>query len=240
VEIVACVFLVDDAIAYNPNLMKKIWMCWSTGKDSAFALYELRAQPDVKITGLLTTINETHQRVAMHAVREDLLQQQAEALNLPLFRVPIPYGCPNELYESRMSQAVAVAINQGVTHMAFGDLFLEDVRQYRERMLESTSLQPLFPIWGRPTRALAEEMIASGHKAVITCVDPKKLPKTFAGREFDSSFLSDLPENIDPCGENGEFHSFVYNSPLFKGPIAIQLGEIVERDGFIFADLLPS
>ena len=221
-----------------PTPPKKAWMCWSTGKDSAFALFELRKQP-VAITGLLTTVNETHHRVAMHAVREDLLQQQAEALDLPLCRVAIPYGCPNQLYESRMAQAVAIAINEGVTCMAFGDLFLEDVRQYRERMLEPTPIRPLFPLWGRSTAALAEEMINSGQKAVITCVDPKKLPSTFAGRKFDRSFLSDLPANIDPCGENGEFHSFVYDSPLFKNPISIQPGGIVERDGFVFADVLP-
>jgi uncharacterized protein (TIGR00290 family) len=222
-----------------PAPLKKVWMCWSTGKDSAFALFELRKQPDIAITGLLTTVNETHHRVAMHAVRENLLQQQAEALTLPLYRVPVPYGCCNELYESRMAQAVSIAIHEGVTHMAFGDLFLADVRQYRERMLLPTAIQPLFPLWGRPTRSLAEEMIATGQKAVITCVDPKKIPATFAGRKFDSSFLCDLPPEIDPCGENGEFHSFVYDSPLFKSPVPIQQGEIVERDGFIFADVLP-
>lgn len=219
--------------------MKKVWLCWSSGKDSAFALLELRKLADVEVTGLLTTLNETHHRVAMHAVREELVQQQADALNLPLFRVAIPYGCPNELYEIRMAEALSIALSRDVTHMAFGDLFLEDIRQYRECMLEPTSIQPLFPLWGRPTTALAEAMIDSGQKAVITCIDPKKLHATFAGREFDRSFLSDLPGNIDPCGENGEFHSFVYDSPLFKSPIPIQAGEIVERDGFVFADVLP-
>jgi len=213
-------------------------MSWSSGKDSAYTLYELRKNSEIEVVGLLTTINETHQRVAMHAVREELLVEQARELELPLELVKIPYGCQNELYEARMHEAIDRAINKGVNCIAFGDLFLEDIRHYREKMLSGKSISPLFPIWKRPTNSLAREMIASGLKAIITCVDPKKLSPTFAGREFSASFLDDLPEGIDPCGENGEFHSFVYDSPLFKNPLSVQLGEVIERDGFVFADVL--
>ncbi|MDR3606719.1 MAG: adenine nucleotide alpha hydrolase [Oligoflexia bacterium] len=217
--------------------MKKAWMSWSSGKDSAFALYELSRQPDIRTVGLLTTVNETHERVAMHAVRDELLARQADELGLPLHRVKIPHGCSDELYASRMREAVAAAVKAGVTHMAFGDLFLEDIKTYRETMLASTPIQPLFPLWKRPTQDLAIEMIAAGQKAIITCVDPKKLPAHFAGREFDRSFLADLPPGVDPCGENGEFHSFVYDSPGFKRAIPVRVGEVVGREGFVFADL---
>ena len=187
--------------------------------------------------GLLTTVNETHERVAMHAVRESLLVRQAEELALPLHAVKIPHGCTDELYKVRMTEAVELAIQNSVTHMAFGDLFLQDVRDYRETMLKSTSIRPLFPLWNRPTSSLAQEMIALGQKAIITCIDPRKLPAHFVGREFNQVFIKDLPRDVDPCGENGEFHSFVYDSPLFKRPIPLRLGETVERDGFVFADL---
>lgn len=214
-----------------------IWMSWSSGKDSAFALYELRKDPRVNVVALLTTINETHERVAMHAVRDKLLGRQAEEMGLKLHRIKIPAGCTNEIYEARMKEAIAIAAHEGVTHMAFGDLFLEDIKNYRETMLKPTGMAAIFPLWKRPTAKLAREMIAIGQKAIITCVDPKKLPASFAGREFDESFLNDLPATVDPCGENGEFHSFVYDSPLFKKPIPVQVGEVVERDGFIFADV---
>jgi uncharacterized protein (TIGR00290 family) len=176
----------------------------------------------------------------MHAVRDELLELQAKELGLPLLRVKIPHGCSNELYESRMMKAVDSAIASKISHLAFGDLFLEDVRRYREKMLQPTPIRPLFPIWGRNTIDLAREMIAIGQKAIITCIDPKKLPASFAGRVFDTTFLSDLPKGIDPCGENGEFHSFVYDSPLYKKPIHVRVGEIVEREGFVFADLARS
>ena len=216
----------------------KTWMSWSSGKDSAFALYELKKQENIEVVGLLTTVNETYGRVAMHAVRESLLIRQAKELGLPLHIVSIPPGCSNELYAARMSKLIGRAIDAGVEAMAFGDLFLEDIKKYREDMLAPTAMRPLFPLWQRPTGQLAHEMIEAGQKAIITCVDPRKLAASFAGRKFDLSFLADLPTEVDPCGENGEFHSFVYESPLFKSPIAIQVGEIVERDGFIFADLL--
>lgn len=212
-------------------------MSWSSGKDSAFALYELKKDPDVEVVGLLTTVNETHQRVAMHAVREELLDRQATELALPLHRVKIPIGCSNDLYVARMTEAMDVAIKDNVSHIAFGDLFLEDIRAYREAMLKPTSINPLFPLWQQPTRSLAHRMVSIGQRAIVTCVDPRKLPKTFVGREFDLSFLSDLPGGVDPCGENGEFHSFVYTSPLFKNSIPVRVGEVVERDGFVFADL---
>jgi uncharacterized protein (TIGR00290 family) len=215
-------------------------MSWSSGKDSAFALFELKKHSKFTVVGLLTTVNETHERVAMHAVREELLIRQAEELGLPIFQVKIPYGCSNELYGERMSEAIVSAVNESVTHMAFGDLFLEDVKEFRVKMLKSTSISPVFPLWNRPTHSLAEEMIRAGQKAIITCVDPRKLPSTFVGREFDRTFLADLPQNVDPCGENGEFHSFVYDSPLFRRPIPVRVGEIVERDGFVFADVTCS
>ena len=215
-------------------------MSWSSGKDSAFALRELKMQPDIDVLGLVTTVNETHDRVAMHAVRDELLDLQAKALGLSLLRVKIPHGCSNELYEARMMKAIDSAIVSKISHMAFGDLFLKDVREYREKMLQPTSVRPLFPIWGRKTIDLAQEMIAIGQKAVITCVDPQKLSASFVGREFDSAFLADLPMGVDPCGENGEFHSFVYDSPIYKKPIRIKVGQVVEREGFIFADLIRS
>ena len=217
---------------------ERVLVAWSSGKDSAFALHVLRAQ-DVEVAGLLTTINEAFERVAMHAVRLSLLRAQAEAVGLPLVEVRIPSPCPNEAYEAAMGAAMADARARGITAMAFGDLFLEDVRHYREERLAGTGLRPLFPLWGRPTRALAEEMIALGQKAVLTCVDPRTLPRTFAGRAFDGALLGDLPAGVDPCGENGEFHSFAWDGPAFRHPLPVRPGEVVERDGFVFADLHP-
>jgi len=217
----------------------RAWMSWSSGKDSAFALHEVRQQAAVEIIGLLTTVTETFERVAMHAVLETLVERQAEELGLPLYRVKIPSPCPNQIYESRITEAIEQAKREQVTHMVFGDLFLEDIRRYRETMLAPTGVRPLFPLWQRPTRALAQAMLASGLKAVITCVDPRQLSPAFAGRRFDESFLSDLPESVDPCGERGEFHTFVYDGPMFRHPVPIDVGDIVERDGFVFADVVP-
>ena len=217
----------------------KLWLSWSSGKDSAWALHALRQQGDYEIAGLLTSINETASRVAMHAVRETLLEQQAAAAGLPLIKVPIPHPCPNEVYEEAMRRAMDHAKRAGVVAMAFGDLFLEDVRQYRIDKLAPTGIDPVFPIWGLETAALAQEMVASGLRAHVTCVDPKQLDPAFAGRTFDADFIAELPDGVDPCGENGEFHSFAYQGPMFDTPVAVIPGEVVERDGFVFADLLP-
>jgi uncharacterized protein (TIGR00290 family) len=214
----------------------RVLLAWSSGKDSAFSLHVLRAQ-GVEVVSLLTTINEAFDRVAMHAVRLELLRAQAEAVGLPLIEVRIPWPCPNEAYEAAMAEALGRARASGVTAVAFGDLFLEDVRRYREEKLAPTGLQPLFPLWGRPTRALAEEMIALGQKAVLTFVDPRVLPRELAGRAFDEALLAELPEAADPCGERGEFHSFAWDGPAFRRPVPVRVGEIVERDGFVFADL---
>jgi len=214
-------------------------LAWSSGKDSAFSLHVLREQ-GVAVTGLLTTINDAFDRVAMHAVRLELLRAQADAVGLPLIEVRIPWPCPNEAYEAAMAEALAAARERGTTAVAFGDLFLEDVRRYREERMSGTGLVPLFPLWGRPTRALAEEMIALGQQAVLTCVDPRALPRAFAGRAFDAALLRELPAEVDPCGERGEFHTFVSAGPMFTAPLAVRVGEVVERDGFVFADLLPA
>jgi uncharacterized protein (TIGR00290 family) len=216
----------------------KTLVSWSSGKDSAWLVHVLRAMPDIEIGALLTTINEPAQRVAMHAVRTELLQAQADALGLPLWQVPIPSPCSNEEYERAMGTAVARAVAEGFTHAAFGDLFLEDVRKYREDRLAGTGLTPIFPLFGADTTALAREMIASGLGARLTCVNPKILDRSFAGREFDAALLADLPASIDPCGERGEFHSFAYRGPMFSRTIPIESGIVVERDGFVFADLL--
>jgi len=217
----------------------KALLSWSSGKDSAWTLHVLREQGDVDVVGLLTTINVAHDRVAMHAVRSELLRKQADAAGVELFTVPIPWPCGNDEYEARMAEAVERAKGSGIEHIAFGDLFLEDIRRYREDRLRGTGINPVFPIWGIPTRELARTMIASGLRARITCVDPKKLSAAFAGRDFGADFLDALPPSVDPCGENGEFHSFAYAGPMFRKPIAIEAGEVVERDGFVFADVLP-
>jgi len=219
--------------------MKKTLISWSSGKDSAWMVHVLRQQPDIELAGVLTTVNEVYQRVAMHAVRVELLQAQAEALGLPLWQIPIPSPCPNDVYERAMAAAVARAVGDGVTHMAFGDLFLEDIRRYREEKLAGTGLTPTFPLFGADTTKLAREMVGGGLRARLTSVDPRVLDATFAGREFDQALLDELPASVDPCGERGEFHSFAYAGPMFSKPIAIQSGEIVERDGFVFADVLP-
>jgi len=218
--------------------VKKTLVSWSSGKDSAWTVHVLRRQPDVHIAGLLTTINESAQRVAMHAVRDDVLQAQADALGLPLWRIPIPSPCPNEVYERAMVDAVARAVGEGFTHVAFGDLFLEDVRRYREERLAGSGLTPLFPLFGADTAVLAREMIAGGLRARITCLNPKVVDRRFAGREFDAAFLSELPPAIDPCGERGEFHTCAYAGPMFTHEVAIETGITVERDGYVFTDLM--
>ncbi len=219
---------------------KKILLSWSGGKDSAWALEVLSQTEDVAVAGLLTTFNEAFDRVAMHAVRRTLIEAQAERVGIPLWHVPLPWPCPNQEYERILRETCERAVAAGIKAIAFGDLFLADIRAYRETQLRDTGLEPLFPIWGRPTRELAREMISAGLRARLTCVDPRVLPRSFAGREFDAAFLDDLPAKADACGEYGEFHTFVYDGPMFRRPISVTLGEIVERDGFVFADLLPS
>jgi uncharacterized protein (TIGR00290 family) len=216
--------------------VKRVLLSWSSGKDSAWTLRELRRQ-EVEVVGLLTTINIRYDRVAMHAVRVELLEAQAAAARLPLWKVPIPSPCSNAEYEAAMAAAMDRAKREHVDAVAFGDLFLEDIRAYRIEKLKPTGIEPMFPLWGRDTRELAREMIAGGLKATLTCVDPKQLDRSFAGREFDEALLRDLPASVDPCGERGEFHSFAWAGPMFEGEIPIARGEVVERDGFVFADL---
>lgn len=215
-------------------------LSWSSGKDSAWALHVLKQRGDLEVVGLLTTLNQVHDRVAMHAVRHELLELQAAAAGLPLLVVPIPSPCSNDEYEAAMRAALERAAEMGVTRMAFGDLFLEDIRAYREQKLAGTGIEPVFPLWGLPTPELARDMLSGGLRARLTCVDPKQLPARFAGREFELQLLRELPVAVDPCGERGEFHTFAYDGPMFSQRIAIEAGEVVERDGFIFADLLPS
>jgi uncharacterized protein (TIGR00290 family) len=216
----------------------KALLAWSSGKDSAWALQVLRAQAEVEVVGLLTTIEAARARVAMHAVRAELLRAQAASVALPLTEVPLPWPCSNAQYEAAMSAAFVGARAAGVTIVAFGDLFLEDIRRYREDRMAATGLLPIFPLWGQPTDALARRMIAGGLRARLICVDARQLAPAFAGRDFDAALLAELPPSVDPCGERGEFHTFVYDGPMFERPVPIRRGEIVERDGFVFADLL--
>jgi len=219
-------------------MLYRVLLSWSSGKDSAWALHVLRNDPQVEVVGLLSTVNTAYGRVAMHSTRLELLRAQAQAVGLPLHIVPLPWPCSNEVYEAAMRKAVEDALEHGVTHIAFGDLFLEDVRAYRVKQLEGSGLEPLFPIWHEPTGPLARRMIDAGLQAVITCIDPKKLPRSFAGRRFDHALLDELPQGVDPCGENGEFHTCVLAGPMFREPLRAAVGETVERDGFVFADLL--
>lgn len=218
--------------------MKHVLLSWSSGKDSAWTLHVLRQRAEVEVTALLTTFNSAADRVAMHAVRRDLVRAQAERAHLPLWEVELPWPCSNEEYESRMRAVCDRALANGIDAVAFGDLFLDDIRAYRERQLAGTGLEPIFPIWGLPTAALAREMIVAGVKARVTCVDPARVSRTFAGRDFDSTLLADLPPSADPCGENGEFHTFVYDAPVFDRPINVEAGVVIERDGFVFADVV--
>jgi len=218
---------------------KKVLMSWSSGKDAAWALYRLREQRDVEVVALMTTFNAAARRVAMHGVRQKLVELQAHAVGLPLLAVGLPHPCPNADYEAAVAAALEQAIARfDIDAVAFGDLFLEDVRAYREKQLAPTGLEPLFPLWGQPTDALAREMIAGGIQATISCVDPKQMPVEFAGRVFDEKLFAQLPEDVDPCGENGEFHTVVWDAPVFGVPLNFVPGEVVERDDFVFADIL--
>jgi uncharacterized protein (TIGR00290 family) len=215
----------------------KAFISWSSGKDSAFALYEVRRAGLAEVVGALTTLNEAYDRVAMHGVRDSVLDRQIAALGLPALKVMLPNPCPNEVYEARMREACVRMREQGVTHMVFGDLFLEDIRAYRERQLAAVGITPIFPLWRRDTAALARTMIASGLVAHLVCVDPRRLGREFAGRRFDARLLAELPPQVDPCGENGEFHTVVSAGPMFAAPFEVEVGTVVERDGFVFADV---
>ena len=217
-------------------------LSWSSGKDSAWALHVLRQESNVEVVGLLTTFNEAADRVAMHAVRRSLVEAQAAAAGLPLWQVPLPFPCSNADYESRMGAAISRARQEGVTHVAFGDLFLQDVRDYRVRMLSDTGIEPLFPLWcsAAQTPGLARTMLKSGLRAILTCVDPRQLQESFAGRSFDAALLAELPQGVDPCGERGEFHTFCFAGPMFDREIGVQVGETISRDGFCFTDLVPA
>jgi uncharacterized protein (TIGR00290 family) len=218
----------------------KALISWSSGKDSAFALHEVMRAGEYEVVGALTTVTETFRRVSIHGVRQEILQAQCEATGLPQRIVPIPYPCPNEVYEARMGAAVARAVADGVTYMIFGDLFLRDIRAYREQKLAGTGITPVFPLWERPTPGLAQAMISSGLEAHLATDDLKKLPAEFAGRKFDASLLADLPVGVDPCGENGEFHTCVVAGPMFSKRLAVTTGERIERDGYAYCDLVMS
>jgi len=218
--------------------MKRVLLSWSSGKDSAWTLHVLRRDPSIEICGLLTTLNVEFDRVAMHGVRRAVLEAQAAAAGLPLWSVPLPWPCSNEIYEQRMAEVCQRAVAEKIDAVAFGDLFLEDVRAYRIRQLAPTGLEPLFPLWQIPTDALAREMIANGLRARLSCVDTEQLPASFAGREFDEDLLRDLPAGADPCAERGEFHTCTYAGPMFAAPLPRQTGEVVTRDRFVFADFL--
>lgn len=222
-------------------MLKRVLISWSSGKDSAWTLHVLRQKPEIEIVGLLTTFNESVDRVAMHAVRRSLVEAQACMTGLPLWHVPLPWPCSNTEYEERIRAQICRAREEGVTHIAFGDLFLEDVRDYRIRLLSGTGVEPLFPLWCSPSNTLylARQMIDAGLRAVLTCIDPKQLSKQFIGHLYDAEFLAELPPETDPCGERGEFHTFCFAGPMFTSEIAIQIGETVSRDGFYFIDLAP-
>lgn len=218
---------------------RRVVLSWSSGKDSAWTLHVLRQRPEFEVVGLVTTVNTAFDRVAMHAVRRELLLRQSLAAGLPLIELPIPYPCSNADYERIMSGLIGELKGREIDHMAFGDLFLTDIRAYRERQLRDTGITPLFPLWDEPTGALAHTMIANGLKAVLTCVDPKRLAPEYCGRFFDAALLASLPDGVDPCGENGEFHSFAFDGPMFHHAIPIETGGTVQRDGFVFTDVLP-
>ena len=223
--------------------MTKAILSWSSGKDSAFAMHEVLRHGEYDVTEIFTTVNEAHSRVAMHGLREELLDRQAAALGIPLAKILVPWPCTNEIYEARTSEYLLRKKAEGVTHVIFGDLFLEDIKKYRDANMAKIGLSPVYPLWLRNTRTLAEEMIDIGQKAILVCVDPRQIPESFAGREFDRQLLADLPAKADPCGENGEFHSFVYASPIFKmsgGHIQVRKGETVTRSNFVYTDVLPA
>ena len=216
-----------------------ILFCWSGGKDSAMALHTILQRDDVQVTALLTTVTEGYERISMHGVRRELLERQAQSIGLPLHEVRIPPQCVNPIYEARMEEALRVHYNQGVRKVAFGDIFLEDLRVYREKNLARIGMTALFPIWKRDTRELIRLFHAQRFRAIAVCVDPKVLDRRFAGRELDELFFPDLPPGVDPCGENGEFHTFVFDGPIFRSPIPVRTGDVVDRDSFIFCDLQP-
>jgi uncharacterized protein (TIGR00290 family) len=222
-----------------PNMPNPILFCWSGGKDSAMALHALR-QDNIPIAALLTTVTETYDRISMHGVRRELLVQQAQSIRLPLHEVRIPPQCVNPIYEARMEEALRIHYDAGVRIVAFGDIFLEDLRAYREKNLARIGMTALFPIWKRDPRELIRSFHAAKFRAIAACVDPKVLDRSFAGRELNASFFHDLPPSVDPCGENGEFHTFVFDGPIFRYPIPVTIGDVVERDCFIYCDLLPS
>lgn len=217
---------------------KRVALSWSSGKDSAWALHLLLQSDQVEVAALITTFNHAADRVAMHAVRRELVELQAQRTGLPLWPVELPWPCSNQAYEALVGQLHERAISEGIEAVAYGDLFLRDIREYREKQLSGTGLEPLFPLWDIPTGELAATMLGAGLKAKLTCVDPGKLDRSFAGRDYDAGLLRDLPADVDPCGENGEFHTFVYAAPVFSKPLAVASGEVVERDGFVFADVL--
>jgi uncharacterized protein (TIGR00290 family) len=219
---------------------KPIIMCWSGGKDSALALAELLASPDYDVRGLLTTVTETYDRISMHGVRRELLRAQAQALNLPLTEISIPPECVNETYQQRMQAACLAYKSQGIHHMAFGDLYLEDIRAYRDEQLAKVEMTAIYPIWGRNTTELAHDFIERRFSAILCCIDPAQISADYCGRDYDEALLSDLPASCDPCGENGEFHTFVHNAPIFSHPIPCTKGEIVLRDKFWFCDIVPA
>lgn len=218
----------------------KVLLSWSSGKDSAWALHTLRQDPAIEVVGLFTTLNQAFERVAMHGVRKQLLMQQAECVGLPLTAIDLPWPCTNEDYARIMTDFIAGVVAEGIHQMAFGDLFLEDVRAYREKQLLGTGIEPLFPLWGSDTAKLAQQMMTAGLKARISTLDPKKLDASLGGHEFDPALLAALPAGVDPCGENGEFHTLAWDGPMFLRPLAIRVGETVLRDGFVFTDLLPA
>jgi len=228
-------FLTESGLGYH-RTMKRVLLSWSSGKDSAWTLHLLRQRRDIELVGLVTTLNDEFQRVAMHGVRRSVLEAQAEAAQLPLWIVPLPWPCSNEIYEQRMTEVCQRAVDEHIDAVAFGDLFLQDIRAYREKQLKPTGLEPMFPLWEIPTDELARTMIAGGLRARLSCIDSKQLPASFAGREFDAALLRDLPPEADPCGERGEFHTCVYAGPMFTAPLCLEAGEIVDRDGFVFAD----
>ncbi len=229
-----------DPLAAGDRERLPALLSWSTGKDSAHALHTVRSAGRFEVVGLLTTVSMETGRVSTHGVREELLERHARSLNLPLIQVPLPSPCPNDAYDRALASALQQPRAEGIRHVVFGDLFLEDIRRYRESRMEIAGMDCVFPLWGRDTRSLAHEMIGDGLEARLSCVDARRLDRSFAGRAFDEQLLASLPAGVDPCGENGEFHTFVTASPMFATPVPVRVGEIVERDGFVFADLLPS
>ncbi len=219
-------------------MKKKTLLSWSSGKDSAWMLHLLKQDPDIEIAGLFSTINNEFNRIAMHSTRAELAEQQAECAGLPIKFIPLPYPCTNVQYEAIMNEFIKEVKREEIEYFAFGDLYLESVRNYREKNLAGTGITPLFPLWKKDTKKLSSEMIDAGLKAIVTCIDPKCLPKEFAGRNYDKDFLQQIPAGVDPCGENGEFHSFVFAGPMFHKKIDIRVGETVTRDGFVFTDII--